>query len=147
MWSSPFLKTKSEKMKVRTHLKHALCLIFIITFLLSIILIHYPVSQNLSDLEHDYYSVIPPYRIHLNDTCNFFKDKYDSVYSDLLYYRRGDTDGNILDEAVYSIDNLLFYKTAEKYSEDLSGSETYSSYIDLKSTNYGTMAIAVLMVL
>jgi len=137
-------------MKVRTHLKHGLCLIFIITFLLSIVLVHYQVNQNLSNKNQNYYSdipkipfvagpsaedLIPPYRIHLINTSNFLKNNFESDYSDLLYYRRGDVDGNIIDDAVYSFDNLLFYKTVEKYIDDLSGSETYSIYEDLKSTN------------
>ncbi|MFX1385051.1 MAG: hypothetical protein ACFFBP_21690 [Promethearchaeota archaeon] len=144
------LKAKRNKFKLRFHLKHVLSLFLIFIFIISIFLVNCPLNQNLVESNRpiikddpkspliagvDPEILIPPYLKNITDICNFFKNNYESSYSDILYYRRGDTNGNIIDDTVYSIDNILFYKTIEKQLETLSGSETYINYTQLKSTN------------
>lgn len=118
----------------------------------SILLINITSNQHIS--EHDEYIIsdiyyphfltssghpssedfVPPYLYHLYNTCSFFKNNYKSA-SDMLYYRNGDADGNIIDYSTYSYDNLFFYNTIEKKLEVLGGGEIYSHFMELKSTN------------
>ena len=78
--------------------------------------------------------VKPPYIENFNDTYDFFTSNYDSSYDPSIYYRYGDEDGDITNDNVYSLDNLLFLKTMEKLKNSLSPSQTTSQYDQLKST-------------
>lgn len=76
----------------------------------------------------------PPYIENFNTTYAFFTSKYESSYNNAIYHRYGDEDGDITNDNVYSLDNLLFLKTMEKFQESLSPSETSSKYDQLKLT-------------
>jgi len=84
------------------------------------------------------YSVLQdPYTINFDKIWNFFESNYLSNFSQFIintYYREGDSDGDITDHRVYSLDNLLLYNTLKNYVDDLNSSEIYDAYLDLKST-------------
>jgi hypothetical protein len=78
-----------------------------------------------------------PYTVNFNDTWNFFETNYTSdldIYID-TYFRLGDEDGTILNDSVYSLDNLLLYNTLLKHINEYSASEILSIYLDLKDTD------------
>ena len=75
-----------------------------------------------------------PFTKNFDDLRNFFEHSYRSNlgFSVPLYYRYGDSDGDITDGTIFSEDNLLYYKSLMQM--ELSNAETYQTYLDLKDT-------------
>jgi hypothetical protein len=80
-----------------------------------------------------------PYTENFDDIWNFFELNFKSDFAPWIidtYYRESDSDGGtIIDDLVYSLENLLLYNTLKKYNQSLSSSQIYDAYLDLKSTN------------
>ncbi len=78
-----------------------------------------------------------PYTVNFTDIWTFFETNYTSDFNfDIAtYFRLGDEDGTILNDLVYSLDNLLLYNTLLKHINEYSASEILSIYLDLKDTD------------
>lgn len=65
---------------------------------------------------------------------NFFINKYESSleFDVPLYYREGDTNGIIIDDTIYSEDNLIMYNSLMK--SEITPTETFDLFLKLKST-------------
>ncbi|MEJ2277077.1 MAG: hypothetical protein P8Y70_04915 [Candidatus Lokiarchaeota archaeon] len=65
---------------------------------------------------------------------DFFQNNYasDLDYNVKTYYRYGDSSGNIVNDSVYSLDNLLMYNTL--LSKELTSQEIFEKYLQLKSS-------------
>ncbi|MFX1573057.1 MAG: hypothetical protein ACFFB0_09930 [Promethearchaeota archaeon] len=75
-----------------------------------------------------------PFTKNLDLMRQFFIENYQSSL-DLnipTYFRYGDSNGTIIDDTIYSEDNLLLYKTLMK--SEIDQKETFEIYLDLKST-------------
>ena len=66
---------------------------------------------------------------------DFFDINYQSGlnYDIPTYYRYGDSNGDILDDTIFSEDNLLYYYSLMKW--ELTEAELYDTYLDLKETS------------
>ncbi|MFX0023117.1 MAG: hypothetical protein ACFE9S_12390 [Candidatus Hermodarchaeota archaeon] len=75
-----------------------------------------------------------PFTRNFDELRNFFDNKYQSTlpFTIPVYYRNGDTEGDIIDGTIYSGDNLLYYKSLKQ--DELSDIETFETYLDLKET-------------
>jgi len=75
-----------------------------------------------------------PFTKNFNDIQEFFITKYKSSldYNISTYYRFGDTDGLIVDDTIFSEDNLLLYKSL--LNMELNNSEIFNAYLQLKET-------------
>ncbi|MFX1314988.1 MAG: hypothetical protein ACFE9T_03935 [Promethearchaeota archaeon] len=75
-----------------------------------------------------------PFTQNLNLLKQFFENKYksDLDFSIDLYFRYGDSGGVIIDDTIFSEDNLLIYKSL--MGTELSPYQTYEKYLNLKST-------------
>lgn len=75
-----------------------------------------------------------PFTKNFDELRNFFDNLYQSNldFSIPLYYRYGDTDGDITDGTIFSEDNLLYYKSLMQM--ELTDIETFQTYLDLKDT-------------
>ncbi|MFX1320878.1 MAG: hypothetical protein ACFFAQ_04450 [Promethearchaeota archaeon] len=130
-------------------LKKIFCLFFLIIIIFSFIDIKeiFTVSSNFdspSDIQNtfdttpnlatDTSMLQDPFTKNFDGIQQFFESKYKSDL-DLridLYFRYGDNSGNIVDDTIFSEDNLLLYKSL--MGTDLSHIEIYEKYLDLKST-------------
>ncbi|MFX0028622.1 MAG: hypothetical protein ACFE8B_05400 [Candidatus Hermodarchaeota archaeon] len=75
-----------------------------------------------------------PFMENFEGLRNFFINKYESSL-DInipLYFREGDTNGIIIDDTIYSEDNILMYNSL--LQSELSPTETFDIYLKLKST-------------
>ncbi|MHA2276558.1 MAG: hypothetical protein ACXAC2_12355, partial [Candidatus Kariarchaeaceae archaeon] len=75
-----------------------------------------------------------PFTTNMDLLLNFFEVNYKSSLNNNFstYFRFGDTAGIITDDTIYSEDNLLIYKSM--MNSELSESETFDTYLKLKST-------------
>jgi len=75
-----------------------------------------------------------PFKVNFDDIWSFFKAKYESDLAlDInTYFREGNDIGDITDDKVYPIDNLLLYKTLLK--DDTDAFETFDTYLKLKES-------------
>jgi len=75
-----------------------------------------------------------PYTKNFENLKEFFINNYQSDldYDIPIYYRVGDSTGNILDDTIFSEDNLLLYRTL--MSTELNQSEIFGAYLQLKNT-------------
>ncbi|MFX1499074.1 MAG: hypothetical protein ACFFBH_16275 [Promethearchaeota archaeon] len=88
--------------------------------------IKFPNSADIGYLFQD------PFKKNFEKIWNFFRNNYRSdLGMDVdTYYREGNSVGTILDDKVYSLDNLLLYKSLLK--EDITPIETFSNYLKLR---------------
>ena len=89
---------------------------------------------NIPEIATDISMLQDPFTKNLDSLLNFFGDNYESVLNPEVstYFRYGDPNGTIIDDRIYSEDNLLFYKTLMK--SQISEIETFDTYLKLKST-------------
>ncbi|MFX0006432.1 MAG: hypothetical protein ACFFAV_06845, partial [Candidatus Hermodarchaeota archaeon] len=137
-------KRKNQK---KQSLKILICLTLTFIFLLNYLFITSPNHELTSsnDISND--SIIDdlqtntpisilqdPFTKNFDDLRNFFEHSYRSNlgFSVPLYYRYGDTNGDIIDGTIFSEDNLLYYKSLMQM--ELNDVETYQTYLDLKDT-------------
>lgn len=75
-----------------------------------------------------------PFITNFDALRNFFINKFESSLDlDIpLYYREGDSSGIIIDDTIYSEDNLQMYYSL--LQSELSPTETFDTYLKLKST-------------
>ena len=75
-----------------------------------------------------------PFKVNFDDIWSFFEANYESDLAlDInTYFREGNNIGNIIDDKVYPIDNLLLYKTLLK--DDMDAFETFDTYLKLKES-------------
>ncbi|MBY9010940.1 MAG: hypothetical protein KGD70_01055 [Candidatus Lokiarchaeota archaeon] len=77
---------------------------------------------------------IDPFKVNFTKKWNFFKFKYESELDmDVeTYYRKGDNLGVVTYDKVYSIDNLLLYKTLLK--DDTDAFDSFDTYLKLRDS-------------
>ncbi|NVM43966.1 MAG: hypothetical protein HWN79_03525 [Candidatus Lokiarchaeota archaeon] len=77
---------------------------------------------------------VDPFKINFTKKWNFFASKFKSdIEMDIdTYYRKGDSLGVITHDKVYSIDNMLVYKTLLK--DDTDAYDTFDSYLKLRAS-------------
>jgi hypothetical protein len=75
-----------------------------------------------------------PFKINFSNIWSFFNSKYKSDLNPELntYYRYGNNLGEILSDNLFSIDNLLLYKTLLK--DQIDNYETFDNYLKLQET-------------
>jgi len=75
-----------------------------------------------------------PFTKNFDDIQEFFIKKYKSSldYDISTYYRFGDTNGLIVDDTIFSEDNLLLYRSL--LNMELNNSEIFNAYLQLKET-------------
>jgi hypothetical protein len=146
-----FFKTAAGKVK-RKYSTILICIFIILMFTLSFLNIYdisnhnnseninitddYLFDHDLEGLENaaDVSMLQNPFIINFDAMRTFFINKYESSLNlDVpLYYREGDSTGNILDDTIYSEDNLHVYSSLMHL--ELNPTETYDIYLKLKST-------------
>ena len=77
---------------------------------------------------------VDPFKVNFTKKWNFFNFKYKSELDMGIetYYRKGNNLGVITDDKVYSVDNLLLYKTLLK--DDIDAFDTFDSYLKLRDS-------------
>jgi len=127
----------------RQTLKKLFCLFFLIIIIFSFIDINefFTVSSNFDSssdtnpqLATDTSMLQDPFTKNFDVLQQFFESKYKADL-DLgidLYFRYGDREGDIIDDTIFSEDNLLLYKSL--MGTNLSHIETYEKYLELRST-------------
>lgn len=75
-----------------------------------------------------------PFTKNFDQVRQFFENNYQSSlgFDIPIYYRYGDTNGDITDDRIFSEDNLLYYKSLMQ--TEINDIETYEIYLDLKDT-------------
>ncbi len=75
-----------------------------------------------------------PFTLNFDQVRNFFEKNYQSSldFDISTYFRDGDENGSIIDDTVYSEDNLLYYNSLMKM--ELDDLETFTIYLELKNT-------------
>lgn len=142
--STNFGKNRNHK---RQYLIKLFTFLFLIIIILSFLDINDFFSMNINpssdtddiidtnpDLATDTSMLQDPFTRNFEGIHQFFESKYKS---DLnlgidLYFRYGDNSGNIVDDTIFSVDNILLYKSL--MGTDLSHTEIYERFLDLKST-------------
>ncbi|MBY8979106.1 MAG: hypothetical protein KGD72_01840, partial [Candidatus Lokiarchaeota archaeon] len=130
----------------------ALCIFFIFIFTFNVFYLDYNIKQDFSGSTDDFYQdfdimdeanlniaagpeiFLDPFTVNFSNIWNFFRTNY---VSDLdmekdTYYRFGDNLGAISFDKVYSVDNLLLYKTLLK--DDTDAIETFDTYLKLRES-------------
>jgi hypothetical protein len=77
---------------------------------------------------------VDPFKVNFTNIWNFFKFKYksDLDFDINTYYRNGNNLGVVTNDKVYSIDNLLLYKTLLK--DDTNAYDTFDNYLKLRDS-------------
>jgi hypothetical protein len=77
---------------------------------------------------------VDPFKINFTQKWNFFNSKYKSEFDMGIetYYRRGNSLGVVTDDKIYSVDNLLLYKTLLKDATD--AFDTFDLYLKLRDS-------------
>ena len=77
---------------------------------------------------------VDPFKINFTKKWNFFASKFKSDLDlDIeTYYRRGNSLGVVTDDKIYSVDNLLLYKTLLKDATD--AFDTFDLYLKLRDS-------------
>jgi len=134
------------------NIKHIICLFFLFLFIFNVFYFNDNIFQDFNN-ENEIFSLhndnfdftdinlaagpeifVDPFKINFEKIWNFFSSKYESdLDMDIeTYYRIGNNLGVVTDDKVYSVDNLLLYKTLLKDETD--AFETYDSYLKLRAS-------------
>ncbi len=150
-----FISTFSSKFKGkkgRNFFKLFLCMFFIFIFTINAFYLDYNIKQDYNNSTDNFYQdfdmteetnlniaagpeiFVNPFTVNFSKVWNFFRTNYKS---DLdmdkdTYYRFGNTLGVVSFDKVYSIDNLLLYKTLLK--DDTDAIETFDTYLKLRES-------------
>ena len=150
-----FISTFSSKLKRkkgRNFFKLVLCMFFIFIFTFNAFYLDYNIKQNYNNSTDNFYQdlditdetnlniaagpeiFVDPFTVNFSKVWNFFRTNYTS---DLdmdkdTYYRFGNNLGVVSFDKVYSIDNLLLYKTLLK--DDTDAIETFDTYLKLRES-------------
>ena len=139
--SSTF-SSKLKGKKGRNFFKLALCMFFIFIFTINTFYLDYNIKQDYSDSTYDTNLniaagpeiFVDPFMVNFSKIWDFFRTNYKS---DLdmdkdTYYRFGNNTGVVSFDKVYSVDNLLLYKTLLK--DDTDALETFDTYLKLRES-------------
>ena len=144
------LKMKGNKKLRKT--KVILCTFFIFMFVFNVLYFNdnyfqniNPINENISqdNVEFNADEITSatgpeifqdPFKVNFSDIWSFFKTNYESDLAlDIkTYFREGNYTGDIIDDKVYPVDNLLLYKTLLK--DDTDAFETFDTYLKLKES-------------
>jgi len=150
-----FISTFSSKVKGKKgkkFFKLVLCMFFIFIFTINAFYLDYNIKQSYNNSTDNFYQdfditdetnlniaagpeiFVNPFTVNFSKVWNFFRTNYKS---DLdmdkdTYYRFGNNLGVVSFDKVYSIDNLLLYKTLLK--DDTDAIETFDTYLKLRES-------------
>jgi len=126
--------------------KYVICILFVFLFIFNVFYFNDNIIQDFNN-ENENFSpdsdinlaagpeiFVDPFKINFEKIWNFFRSKYESdLDMDIeTYYRRGNNLGVVTFDKVYSVDNLLLYKTLLKDETD--AFETFDSYLKLRDS-------------
>ena len=147
---STFSKLKGKK--GRNFFKLVLCMFFIFIFTINAFYLDYNIKQDYNNSTDNFYQdfditdetnlniaagpeiFVNPFTVNFSKVWNFFRTNYKSEL-DMdkdTYYRYGNNLGVVSFDKVYSIDNLLLYKTLLK--DDTDAIETFDTYLKLRES-------------
>ena len=148
---SSIFSTKFKGKKGTNFFKLALCIIFISIFTINTFYLDYNIIQDYNDTSNDVSQVfestdgtlntaagpeifVDPFTVNFSKILNFLKTNYKSdLDMDIdTYYRFGDNLGVVNFDKVYSVDNLLLFKTLLK--DDTDAMETFDTYLKLRES-------------
>ncbi|MHA1459840.1 MAG: hypothetical protein ACTSO8_00010 [Promethearchaeota archaeon] len=135
-----------------SNIKYIICLFFLFLFIFNVFYFNDNNIQDFNDKneifsrDNDKFDIadlglaagpeifVDPFKINFEKIWNFFKLNYKSdLDMDIeTYYRIGNNLGVVTDDKVYSVDNLLLYKTLLK--EETDAFETFDSYLKLRDS-------------
>jgi len=144
--------SKLKRKKGNSFFKLGLCIFFIFIFTFNAFYLDNDIKQAFSGSTDDFYQdfdildevnlniaagpeiFLDPFTVNFSNIWNFFRTNY---VSDLdmdkdTYYRFGNSLGAVSFDKVYSVDNLLLYKTLLK--NDTDGIETLDTYLKLRES-------------
>jgi len=144
--------SKLKRNKGRNFFKLALCMFFIFIFTMNAFYIDSNIKQDYSDSSDNFYQdfdimdetdlniaagpeiFVDPFTVNFSNIWNFFRTNYktDLDMDKDTYYRFGNNQGVVSFDKVYSIDNLLLYKTLLKGDTD--ALETFDTYLKLQES-------------
>ena len=77
---------------------------------------------------------VDPFKVNFTKKWNFFNSKYKSEFDMGIetYYRKGNSLGVVTDDKIYSVDNLLLYKTLLK--DATNAFDTFDLYLKLRDS-------------
>jgi len=150
-----FISTFSSKLKRkkgRNFFKLALCMFFIFIFTINAFYLDYNIKQDYNNSKDNLYQdfdiknetnlniaagpeiFVDPFTVNFSKVWNFFRTNYtsDLEMDKDTYYRFGNNLGVVSFDKVYSIDNLLLYKTLLK--DDTDAIETFDTYLKLRES-------------
>ncbi|MFX1344896.1 MAG: hypothetical protein ACFFAI_07290 [Promethearchaeota archaeon] len=149
-----FYTLGKKKKQKRRYVKITICVFFTLMFTLNV-LNHFIYSSKTNDTYNDIYSkdekvfdfdqnnldiatdlsmLQNPFTEHFDLLHSFFENHYKSSLDlDIsLYYREGDTNGTIIDDTIYSEDNILMYNSL--MNTEMSPTQIFDTYLKLRST-------------
>jgi len=136
------LKGKRRK----RNFKYIICIFFVFLFIFNVFYFNDNIIQEFNNESENFSPdsdinlaagpeiFVDPFKINFEKMWNFFRSKYESdLDMDIeTYYRRGNNLGVVTFDKVYSVDNLLLYKTLLK--DKIDAYETYDSYLKLRDS-------------
>ena len=148
---SSIFSAKFKGKKGTSFFKLVLSIIFISIFIINTFYLDYNIIQDYNDTSNDVSQVfestdgtlntaagpeifVDPFTVNFSKILNFFKTNYKSdLDMDIdTYYRFGDNLGVVNFDKVYSVDNLLLFKTLLK--DDTDAMETFDTYLKLRES-------------
>ncbi|MBY8984675.1 MAG: hypothetical protein KGD65_06400, partial [Candidatus Lokiarchaeota archaeon] len=150
---SNFYSIVKKKRRKNQIVKSLFAIFFILIFILSFLNFNESATQlnysdDINDSNENLNNFIPnnlktatdtsmlqdPYTKNFDLVRAFFENKYQSNLNPDIqtYYRKGDVNGTITDDTIYSEDNLLIYNSLMK--SEIDETETFDIYLKLKST-------------
>ena len=126
--------------------KYVICLFFLFLFVFNVFYFNDNIIQDFNN-QNEIFSpdndfnlaagpeiFVDPFKVNFTNIWNFFRSNYESdLDMDIeTYYRIGNNLGVVTYDKVYSVDNLLLYKTLLKDETD--AFETFDSYLKLRTS-------------
>jgi len=126
--------------------KYIICLFFLFLFVFNVFYFNDNIIQDFNN-QNEIFSpdndfnlaagpeiFVDPFKVNFTNIWNFFRSNYESdLDMDIeTYYRIGNNLGVVTYDKVYSVDNLLLYKTLLKDETD--AFETFDSYLKLRTS-------------
>lgn len=126
--------------------KYIICLFFLFLFVFNVFYFNDNIIQDFNN-KNEIFShdndfnlaagpeiFVDPFKVNFTNIWNFFRSNYESdLDMDIeTYYRIGNNLGVVTYDKVYSVDNLLLYKTLLK--EETDAFETFDSYLKLRTS-------------
>jgi len=144
--------SRSKGKRRNRNIKYIICTFFLFLFIFNVfyfndnITQHFNTENDIFSRDNDNFDItelnlaagpeifVDPFKVNFTNIWNFFGSNYKSdLDMDIeTYYRRGNNLGVVTYDKVYSVDNLLLYKTLLK--DKTNAFETFDSYLKLRDS-------------